>query len=180
MQTERLGRGRADSLSIVARDDAVALVHIGTQHAARFCALLGHQLFARLGFTGGGAARDGQILRGRLGRRQRCRADLLHLGDGSGMVTGYDTGIDLDFATRCITLAIRPLRKLIGGRAGVLSTRRLMRLLVSAHLLVTLDKILNLLLLPLLLLLLFGILLLALTLFTSCLNKAIVWQCRRG
>ena len=63
MQTEGLGRGRADSLSIVASDDAVALVYIGTQHTARFRALLGHQLFACLGFTRGGAARDGQILR---------------------------------------------------------------------------------------------------------------------
>ena len=51
MQAEGLGSGRTDGLLIVARDDAVALVHIGTQHTARFRALLGHQLFARLGFT---------------------------------------------------------------------------------------------------------------------------------
>ena len=51
---------------------------------------------------------------------------------------------------------------------------------MSTHLLVTLDKILNLLLLPLLLLLLFGILLLALPILAGGLDKAIVWQCRRG
>ena len=54
-----------------------------------------------------------------------------------------------------------------------------MGLLVGAYLLITLDQILNLLLLPLLLLLLFGILLLALPILTGCLDKAIVWQCRR-
>lgn len=53
----------------------------------------------------------------------------------------------------------------------MLATRGLVSLLVSAYLLVPINQILNLLLLPLLLFLLFGILLLALPLFTGRFDK---------
>ena len=82
-----------------------------------------------------------QVLRGRFDGRKCCAQDDFHLAQRRFGIIGDGSGIDADFAGHGVTLPIRAALDALGGRTGVLPTNGRVRLLVGAHLAVTLHEI---------------------------------------
>ena len=82
-----------------------------------------------------------QVLRGRFDGRECCAQDNFHLAQRRFGIIGNGSGVDADFARDGVTLPIGAALEAIGGRTGVLPTNGRVRLLVGAHLAVTLHEI---------------------------------------